>query len=61
MTTNYFSNEITKAQNELKLTDQEILSFKGFENLNEEEIFEIKEMLYNLSFVLLKINNNEPS
>ena len=47
-----------KDLNKLKLTPEEIKQFASFQNVNEEEINEIRELVYQFSLILYKTNQD---
>lgn len=53
------NDESTSLYEKVKLTDEEIWNFAAFKNLGPEELDHLRKTIFNLSFLLLKLNTNE--
>jgi hypothetical protein len=56
-----FKNTTDVKQSKLKLTNEEINSVNGFENLSGEDADKLADFIYNISIILYKTNDNGKS
>jgi len=54
-------NKTDVKQNNLKLTNEEINSVNGFENLSGDDADKLADFIYNISIILYKTNDNGKS
>jgi hypothetical protein len=53
-----FKNNLDVKPNNLKLTNEEIKSMSGFEDISSDEAEALADFIYSLSMVLYKSNGN---
>jgi len=56
-----FKNTTDVKQSKLKLTNEEINSVNGFENLSGDDADKLADFIYNISIILYKTNDNGKS